>query len=148
VHNLHAPHHPDVRQNAPIFRGIVERDALVAGTAGAAPLAAVAPQPGDLVVVKERMNGFHGTSLDVKLRGLGAEKVVVCGAWTNFSVEHTCRHAADAGYEVVVVVDGTVTMNEAWQRAALDFALSDIAQQQTVAELVAAWGEGRRATIR
>jgi len=143
VHNVHAAGHPDVRQNAPLFRGVVELGALVAGTPGAAAARGVEPQPGDLVVHKERMSGFSGTGLDVKLRGLGADTVVVCGAWTNFSVEHTCRDAADNGYEVVVVADGTATMNEEWQAAALDYALTQIATKVLVDELVAAWGPPR-----
>lgn len=139
VHNLHGVGHADVRQNAPIFRSIVAQNALVEGTSGARPMAGVTPAAGDIVVIKERMNAFHGTALEVKLRGLGVGTVIVCGAWTNFSVEHTCRHAADSGYEVVVVVDGTATLNEEWQQAALDYALTDIARHAHVAELVDAW---------
>jgi len=30
----------------------------------------------------------------------------------NFSVEHTARHGADAGYEVVVATDGTSTIDD------------------------------------
>jgi nicotinamidase-related amidase len=139
VHNVHAAGHRDVSQNAPLFRNVVAQAALEAGTQGSRPMEGVTPATGDIVLLKERMNAFYGTGLDVKLRGLAVTRVVVCGAWTNFSIEHTCRHAADAGYEVVVVVDGTATLNEEWQRAALDFALTDIAQKARVAELVAEW---------
>jgi ureidoacrylate peracid hydrolase len=34
------------------------------------------------------------------------------------SNEHTARHGVDAGYSVVVVSDGTSTVNEEWQKAA------------------------------
>ena len=50
------------------------------------------------------MNGFYETRLDILLRGLGADQLVITGAWTNMSIEHTARHGADAGYEVVVAV--------------------------------------------
>jgi gluconolactonase len=52
------------------------------------------------------------------------------------SVEHTARHAADAGYRAVVVSDGTSTMNPDWQRAAIDYALTNVAEIVTVADLM------------
>ena len=48
------------------------------------------------------MNGFYETRLDILLRGLGVDTIIVSGAWTNMSIEHTARHGADAGYEVYV----------------------------------------------
>ena len=51
------------------------------------------------------------------------------------SVEHTARHAADAGYRVAVASDGTATMSEEWQHAALGYALTQVATIATCAEL-------------
>jgi ureidoacrylate peracid hydrolase len=76
-----------------------------------------------------RMNGFHGTTLETLLNGLGVETLVITGAWTNFSIEHTARHGADAGYGVVVVTDGTSTIDDEWQNAALNYALQNIADR-------------------
>ena len=66
------------------------------------------------------MNGFYETRLDILLRGLGVETLIITGAWTNMSIEHTARHAADAGYRAVVASDGTSTVNDEWQHAALE----------------------------
>ena len=84
------------------------------------------------------MNGFYDTNLDILLRGLGADTIVITGAWTNMSIEHTARHGADAGYEIVVVSDGTSTINEDWQRAALEYALTNVGEVATVDEVIAA----------
>jgi ureidoacrylate peracid hydrolase len=92
------------------------------------------------VVEKQRMSAFNATTLDTKLRGLGARTIVVCGAWTNFAIEHTCRDGADHGYEVVLAADGTATISDEWQQAALTFALTSIAEQRTIDELVAELG--------
>ncbi|MGH3318722.1 MAG: cysteine hydrolase [Streptosporangiaceae bacterium] len=116
----------DQKQNAPLFRGVRESNALVRGTWGAAPVAGLEPRPGDHVVEKMRMNGFYETRLDILLRGLGVETLVICGAWTNMSIEHTARHGADAGYEVVVCSDGTSTIDDEWQRAALGYAMTNV----------------------
>ena len=59
------------------------------------------------------------------------------------SIEHTARHGADAGFEVVVVSDGTATISEEWQAAALNYALTRVGQSLTSAELIAALQELR-----
>ena len=90
---------------------------------------------GDHVVEKMRMNGFYETRLDILLRGLGAETIVITGAWTNMSIEHTARHGADAGYQVVVASDGTSTVDDEWQNAALSYAMQNVAAVATCAEI-------------
>jgi gluconolactonase len=131
---------PGLRQNAPLFQGVKEADALVRGTWGAAPADGLEPQDGDHVVEKMRMNGFYETRLDILLRGLGADTIVITGAWTNMSIEHTARHGADAGYEVVVASDGTSTTGDEWQQAALNYAMTNVAKVATCAEIKSALG--------
>jgi gluconolactonase len=127
-----------LRQNAPLFEGVRGSDALVRGTWGAAPVDGLEPQDGDHVVEKMRMNGFFDTRLDILLRGLEAQTIVVTGAWTNMSIEHTARHGADAGYEVVVASDGTSTVNDDWQKAALEYAMTNVARVATCGEIAEA----------
>ena len=131
---------PGLKQNAPLFMGVKEANALVRGSWGAAPVDGLEPQPGDHVVEKMRMNGFYDTRLDILLRGLGAETIVITGAWTNMSIEHTARHGADAGYEVFVVSDGTSTTGDEWQQAALNYAMTNVARVITTDEAVQALG--------
>jgi gluconolactonase len=129
-----------LKQNAPLFQGVKEADALVRGSWGAAPADGLEAQDGDHVVEKMRMNGFFDTRLDILLRGLGAETIVITGAWTNMSIEHTARHGADAGYEVVVASDGTSTTGDEWQNAALNYAMTNVAKVATCAEIKGALG--------
>ena len=131
---------PGLKQNAPLFIGVKETNALVRGSWGAAPVEGLEPQPGDHVVEKMRMNGFYDTRLDILLRGLGAETIVITGAWTNMSIEHTARHGADAGYEVLVVSDGTSTTGDEWQQAALNYAMTNVARVVSTEEAVQALG--------
>jgi gluconolactonase len=132
------PGAPGLKQNAPLFQGVKGANALVRGSWGAAPADGLEPQEGDHVAEKMRMNAFHGTRLDTLLRGLAVETLIVTGAWTNMSIEHTARHAADAGYEVVVCSDGTSTVNAEWQHAALSYALTNVAQVATCTQVAAA----------
>jgi gluconolactonase len=126
---------PGLKLNAPLFQGVHDADALVRGSWGAAPADGLEPQDGDHVVEKMRMNGFFQTRLDVLLRGLGAENLIITGAWTNMSIEHSARHGADAGYTVVVASDGTSTTGDEWQQAALNYAMTNVARVATCAEI-------------
>ncbi|MEI7779765.1 MAG: isochorismatase family cysteine hydrolase [Actinomycetes bacterium] len=129
---------PGLKLNAPIFQGIVEVEALVRGSWGAAPADGVEPQPGDFTLEKMRVNGFHGTKLEVVLTGLNVETLMITGAWTNMSIESTARYAGDAGYRVVVVTDGTSTISDDWQHAAIDYALTNIALRESTGDIIAA----------
>src|SRR6476619_8259004 len=140
VHYIVEPGAPGLKQNAPLFQGVLESNALVRGTWGAAAVDGLEPQDGDHVVEKMRMNGFFETRLDILLRGLGVETLVITGAWTNMSIEHTARHAADAGYRAVVASDGTSTVDDEWQHAALNYAMQNVAQVGTCAEIASAFG--------
>ena len=138
--NQGASHDRDSKQNAGLYRSVRETGALQAGTWGGAPVEGLEPQDGDIVIQKQRMGGFSHTPLDIKLRGLGTEKIVITGAWTNMSVEMTTRQGADNGYEVVVVSDGTSTVNEDFQKAALEYAVPNLAEVATTDEVIAALG--------
>ena len=129
-----------LKQNAPLFQGVKEANALVRGTWGAAPAEGLEAQDGDHIVEKMRMNGFYETRLDILLRGMGADQLIITGAWTNMSIEHTARHGADAGYEVVVPSDGTSTTGDEWQNAALNYAMTNVAKVATCAEIKRALG--------
>jgi gluconolactonase len=129
-----------LKQNAPLFQGVKGGNGLVRGSWGAAPAEGLEPQPGDHVVEKMRMNGFYETRLDILLRGLGVETLIITGAWTNMSIEHTARHAADAGYRVVVASDGTSTVSDEWHHAALSYAMQNVGVVATCDEIAAAFG--------
>ena len=127
-----------LKQNAPLFQGVKDSNALVRGSWGAAPAEGLEPQDGDHVVEKMRMNGFYDTKLDILLRGFGVETLIITGAWTNMSIEHTARHAADAGYRAIVASDGTSTVDDEWQNVALNYAMQNVASVGTCAEIAGA----------
>ncbi|HEX5435912.1 MAG TPA: isochorismatase family cysteine hydrolase [Gemmatimonadaceae bacterium] len=66
---------------------------------------AVAPESGDITVVKHRVGAFLGTDLDMILRAHDIDTLVLCGIATSGVVLSTLRHAADADYRCIVVRD-------------------------------------------
>ena len=118
---------PGLQLNAPLFEGVKDSNALVRGTWGAAPVEGLEPQQGDHVLEKTRMSGWQGTRLDNLFRALGVDTVIVTGAWTNMSIEHTARTGADMGYRMIVPEDCCSTMNAEWHNASINFALQNVA---------------------
>jgi gluconolactonase len=122
---------PGLKLNAGLFQGVKETGGLVRGSWGAAPAEGLEPEKGDFVVEKMRMNAWEGTRLESLLKGLGRDTVIVTGAWTNMSVEHTARTGADKGYYMVVPEDGCSTMNAEWHNASINFALQNVSTVTT-----------------
>jgi len=130
---------PGLKVNAPLFEGVAD-GALVRGTWGAAPAEGLERQTGDFVVEKMRMSAWEGTSLEQILAGTGRDTVIVSGAWTNMSIEHTARTGADRGYYMVVPEDACSTMNDEWHAAAINFALQNVSTVTNVDAVVSALG--------
>lgn len=80
-------------------------DFCMEGTWGAEICEEVAPLPGEVVVTKHRSSAFRGTEMDLILRSLGVETVVVIGEQTPGCVEATYRDAAYHDYYNVLVED-------------------------------------------
>jgi nicotinamidase-related amidase len=74
----------------------------VAGTPGAAVVAAISPEPGDVVVEKKTYSGFHRTSLQSVLRRYGVREVSLSGCVTNICILYIAYEAAMRGYDVTV----------------------------------------------
>lgn len=72
----------------------------------------VAPREGDIVVTKRRVGAFTGSDLEVVLRSLGVETIVLTGIATSGVVLSTLRAAADMDYRIVVLSDCTVDADE------------------------------------
>ena len=67
---------------------------------------ALAPQPGELTVVKRRIGAFIGSDLEVVLRSLHIRHLVLAGFSTSGAVLSTVCAAADQDYELTVLADG------------------------------------------
>ena len=80
------------------------------GTWGAEIIEELKPRAGDIVVKKQKHDGFIGTNLDIILRTLGAKYLFFVGAATNICVESTLRHAFSLDYFPILVSDAVSQM--------------------------------------
>ena len=132
------PGAPGVTLNAPLFEGLVESKAMVRGTWGAAPVGGLEAKPGDHVVEKMRMSAWEGSGLETVLKSGRRDFVIVTGAWTNMSIEHTARTGADKGYVMIVPEDCCSTMNADWHRASINYALQNVSAVTKADDVIAA----------
>ncbi len=65
----------------------------------------VAPQTGELTVMKRRVSAFAGSDLEVVLRSFGIQHMVLTGIATSGVVLSTLREAADKDYKLTVLAD-------------------------------------------
>lgn len=61
------------------------------------------PQPGDVVITKQRASAFYGTPLAAHLTQLGIRTLIVCGESTSGCVRASAVDAYSHGYHVVLV---------------------------------------------
>lgn len=87
-------------------------DHAIAGTPGAEVIPELKLSEGDYVVPKRRYSGFFQTDLDILLKELGVQTVVMTGLHTHMCVRHTSADAFSLGYDVVVAKEATDSFTE------------------------------------
>ena len=89
------------------------------------PLDQVRPLPDELIVNKTNGGAFSGTNLDFILRNMDIQSLILVGFLTDECVAATAYHAADIGYDVLLVHDACAThINEAHE--AIIWSLDDM----------------------
>ena len=63
----------------------------------------IAPEPGELVIVKKRASGFHGTHLSSYLNAHGVDTVIISGVTMAGCVRHSTEDAIAEGFRPIVV---------------------------------------------
>jgi nicotinamidase-related amidase len=99
------PGHPEVSPRNRTFSALAGTGAYAEGDEATEIHPAVAPKPGDMMVIKRRVSAFSGSDLEVLLRSLGAGTLVLTGIATSGVVLSTHRQAADLDYQLVVLED-------------------------------------------
>ncbi len=76
------------------------------GSPGTQIMPELGPEPGDYVInSKRRLSAFYGTDLEIILRALGVETILLIGVNTNTCVQCTAFDAFNRDLGVVVVAD-------------------------------------------
>jgi len=87
-------------------------DHALVGTPGAEVIPELNLCEKDYVVPKRRYSGFFQTDLDILLKELGVQTVIICGLHTHMCCRHTSADAYCLGYDVVVAKEATNAFTE------------------------------------
>ncbi len=113
------PGSPEVSPRNKSFSVFRQRLASSSATTSMEIHPAIAPQTTDIVVTKRRVSAFCGSDLEVVLRAQEISHLVLCGISTSGVVLSTLREAADRDYQLTVLADCCVDVDEEVQRVLL-----------------------------
>ena len=123
------------------IRPVLRDGGLRTGTWGYEIVAELQPQAEDRFVEKNRLSAFFQTNLELVLRGLGAETVLIAGVLTNQCVGATCKDALFRDFKPIVVEEATGTTLPHLHEPAIEMMRVGWGQvnslEDTVAELAA-----------
>jgi len=91
------------------------------GTKGAEVIEELKPMKGDYVLQKRRYSAFFGTYLDLLLRELKVDTLVLVGLVTNVCIQNTAGDAFFRGYRVIVPEDCVEAINEDAQKSGIEY---------------------------
>ena len=103
-------------------------------------VAEIAPQPQDIVVLKQKPSGFHGSNLLSYLVLLGCDSLIVCGTTTSGCVRATVIDAFSNNFRVTVVEDACFDRSQASHAVNLcdmNAKYADVLQSSDVLDYVA-----------
>jgi len=93
----------------------------IRGSWGAEIVEELKQKKGDFRVLKRRYSAFQGTDLDLLLRGLRVETVILSGVVTDICIQHTAADAFFRGYRVIVPKDCVEAVDAPTQEASIRF---------------------------
>lgn len=127
--------------NARLFGGVRKAPvALLPGSPEVEVLAALGPDPADLVLTRTHgLNPMAGTDLDPVLRNLGVRTIVVTGVSVNVAIPNLVMDAVNLGYDVVLPRDAVCGVPREYADAVIDNTLSLLATVVTTDDLLAIW---------
>jgi nicotinamidase-related amidase len=105
-----------------ILKGVVDGNAFVKGSWGAAIVDDLTPSDGDILIEGKRgLDTFASTNLDFILRSKGITTIILAGFLTNCCVESTMRSGYENGYRVITLTDCTAATSVAEHDNAISF---------------------------
>jgi len=121
-----------------ILKGVVDGNAFVKDSWGAAIVEELAPKDGDIVVEGKRgLDTFASTNLDFILRSKGIKTIALGGFLTNCCVESTMRSGYENGYQVITLSDCVAATSQEEHDNALKYDFPMFSQPMSSSDFIA-----------
>ena len=85
-------------------------------------LKALAPRPSEPLLIKGRYSAFDHTALELLLRELNAERILLAGSSTEGCIVQSGIDARELGFKVTILTDACLTVDSDRERTALRYA--------------------------
>jgi nicotinamidase-related amidase len=96
------------------------------------------PRASDITITKRQWGAFYGTELELALRRMGIDTIVLCGIATDYGVESTARFAYEFGFQQIFAEDAMSSRSEEQHNAAVNFVLKRIGRVRKTEEILRA----------
>jgi nicotinamidase-related amidase len=106
------PGFPEINSHNKFFEAFKQQVAGISVDTFAQIHPAIAPKENEIVVLKKRISAFTGSDLEVVLRSMGINHLVLTGVSTSGVVLSTLREAIDKDYSATVLADGCADRDE------------------------------------
>jgi nicotinamidase-related amidase len=106
TYHAHRKDGSDMGIVAELVPGVKERTRFIMGMKGIEIYDEIKPQEGDIVVDKRRFSAFYETDLELILRGMGVDTLIIAGAVLDLGLESTARDAVDRDFKLILPSDG------------------------------------------
>jgi len=131
VNDAHLPSDPEMK---------LWGEHAMKGTKGAEVIPELQPTSQDYVLEKRNYSGFFETGLELLLRSLNVDTVVITGLHTHMCCRHTAADAFMRGFSVIGAEDGLNAFTEDDHKAGInEFRNVYAARIAAVGELTAEW---------
>jgi nicotinamidase-related amidase len=93
----------------------------VKGSWGAEIIDELKPEKNDFRILKRKYSSFQGTDLDMLLRELKVDTLILTGVVTDICIQHTAADAFFKGYKIIVPQDCVEAVDASTQKAAIEY---------------------------
>ena len=128
------PGYVDVSANNRAFSAVKGRGGMLETDEATQIWEGVHPLPGEVVVVKRRVSAFAGSGLELVLRSLDIDHLVLTGIATSGVVLSTVRQAADMDFRLTVLSDACLDADSEVHRVLMEKVFPRQAAVMTAAE--------------
>jgi len=91
------------------------------GTWGSEIVDELSPRSSDYIIDKRTYSGFFKTDLELLLKKLEVDSVILTGVSTNICVQHNAADLFFRGYSIIVASDGTAAFTEEDHNSSLKY---------------------------
>jgi len=93
----------------------------LSNTKGSEIITELKPAKKDYIILKRTYSGFYKTDLDLLLKKLEVDSVILLGVSTDICVQNNASDLFYRGFNIYVVKDGTASINEENHEVALNY---------------------------